>query len=176
MVSKVNALMDMGIQKTYQLITESGKNIRTTGNHPYLVNQTLTDPTKKASISEGSFSGLRQDWVDNATPSINNNIPYQLLNVNSGAVDPRGIEPLQATLTESLPYPAGPQNTFTTISQPGKWIKVSALKPGMEIATVDGWEKIVEIREHAREQVWDIEVENTHNFVGNNIVAHKYLH
>ncbi|MBI2620950.1 hypothetical protein HYW61_01860, partial [candidate division WWE3 bacterium] len=36
-VSKVNALMDMGVKQTFLLTTESGKSIRTTANHPYLV-------------------------------------------------------------------------------------------------------------------------------------------
>ena len=33
----VEQTMDKGIQNTYLLITESGKKIRTTANHPYLV-------------------------------------------------------------------------------------------------------------------------------------------
>ncbi|MFA4889075.1 MAG: hypothetical protein WC628_05835, partial [Candidatus Omnitrophota bacterium] len=36
-VSRVNALMDMGVKPIYKITTESGKIIRTTGNHPYLV-------------------------------------------------------------------------------------------------------------------------------------------
>ena len=35
--SKVNALMDMGVKKIYKLTTASGKTIRTTAEHPYLV-------------------------------------------------------------------------------------------------------------------------------------------
>jgi len=35
-VSRVNALMDMGVKEIYKLTTATGKTIRTTGNHPYL--------------------------------------------------------------------------------------------------------------------------------------------
>jgi len=35
--SRVNALMDMGVQEVFELRTASGRTIRTTGNHPYLV-------------------------------------------------------------------------------------------------------------------------------------------
>src|SRR3989339_941945 len=45
--SKVNALMDMGVKQIYKLTTASGKTIRTTGNHPYLVN---VKPTKVGKI------------------------------------------------------------------------------------------------------------------------------
>ncbi|MBI2017785.1 DUF3800 domain-containing protein [Candidatus Daviesbacteria bacterium] len=59
-----------------------------------------------------------------------------------------------------------------------KWIKIKELKEGMEIAVVDSsghvkWEKIAKIEKMGREQVFDIEVEGTHNFVGNDIVAHN---
>ena len=35
--ARVKALMDMGVKPIYKLTTASGKTIRTTGNHPYLV-------------------------------------------------------------------------------------------------------------------------------------------
>jgi len=54
-----------------------------------------------------------------------------------------------------------------------EWKKVSYLRPGMLIATIDGWEKISHIYPVGRQQVYDIEVEGTHNFVGNDIVAHN---
>lgn len=56
------------------------------------------------------------------------------------------------------------------------WKKVSELKPGMKIAIADsavGWDEIVSIKSVGREQVYDIEVGGTHNFVGNGIVAHN---
>jgi hypothetical protein len=84
---------------------------------------------------------------------------------------------------------------FTGISQPSssrlrpdyrkvldlsraKWAKVINLSPGMEIAALDAagapvWDRITKIEILPPEQVYDIEVENTHNFVGNDIVAHN---
>src|SRR3989344_1702837 len=35
------------------------------------------------------------------------------------------------------------------------------------------WDEIISIEENGEEQVWDIEVEGTHNFIGNNIFAHN---
>ena len=34
--SRINALMDMGVQEVFELVTKSGRRIRTTANHPYL--------------------------------------------------------------------------------------------------------------------------------------------
>ncbi|MFH1890454.1 MAG: hypothetical protein ABIJ91_02730, partial [Candidatus Kuenenbacteria bacterium] len=34
--ARINGLLDMGVKPIYKLTTESGKQIRTTGNHPYL--------------------------------------------------------------------------------------------------------------------------------------------
>ncbi len=54
-----------------------------------------------------------------------------------------------------------------------KWQKVAKLRPGVQIATIDGFEHIVSIKTLEAQQTYDIEVENTHNFVGNDIVAHN---
>jgi hypothetical protein len=40
--SRVNALIDMGEQEVYELVTKSGRKIRTTANHPYLVREGAT--------------------------------------------------------------------------------------------------------------------------------------
>lgn len=67
------------------------------------------------------------------------------------------------------------------------WYKVSDLTVGTEIARpradIDAtsgtlsddivWDEIVSIKPVGREQVYDIEVEGTHNFVGNGIFAHN---
>ena len=59
--SKVNALMDMGVKEIYKLTTASGKTIRTTAEHPYLVKTGAGDitnaPTKGFSVRD--FSGAR---------------------------------------------------------------------------------------------------------------------
>ena len=73
------------------------------------------------------------------------------------------------------------KNMLTQISplvNGGRWTKVSELKKGQMIATVGAggkavYEQIAEIKQTPAEQVYDIEVENTHNFVGNDIVAHN---
>ena len=68
-----------------------------------------------------------------------------------------------------------------------RWRKVRHLAPGMEIATHSGrvqhegqsrhgdvqWDDIVSITPVGREEVFDVEVEGTHNFVGNGIYAHN---
>ena len=63
--------------------------------------------------------------------------------------------------------------TRLTIPPDVKWVKVRELKTGQRIATIDGWERIASIRKIGRKQTWDIEVEGTHNFIGNGIVAHN---
>jgi uncharacterized LabA/DUF88 family protein len=63
-------------------------------------------------------------------------------------------------------------------SKNGMWRKVIDIKEGQEIA-IEGqrdttrWDKIVKIEKLPAEQVYDIEVEGTHNFIGNGIVAHN---
>lgn len=58
-----------------------------------------------------------------------------------------------------------------------KWTKVKDLKIGNSIAVYDdgnfAWDEIVSIKSVGRERVYDIEVENYHNFVGNGILAHN---
>ena len=58
------------------------------------------------------------------------------------------------------------------------WYKVSDLRPGLEIAVPSKtgnvlWDEIVSIKPVGREKVYDIEVEGTHNFVGNDLFAHN---
>jgi len=58
------------------------------------------------------------------------------------------------------------------------WYKVSDLVEGLEVAvpSKEGeliWDEIVSIRPVGREHVYDIEVDGTHNFVGNGIFAHN---
>ncbi|MFZ3100270.1 MAG: NYN domain-containing protein, partial [Minisyncoccales bacterium] len=68
---------------------------------------------------------------------------------------------------------------FVKSDDGGRWTKVADICEGMEIATADEnsgravWERIAKIEKLPAEQVYDIEVEGTHNFVGNGIVAHN---
>jgi len=58
-----------------------------------------------------------------------------------------------------------------------EWVKVSELEEGMDIAVSDGdgikFEKIINIETHLPQHVYDLMIENTHNFIANDIVAHN---
>ncbi len=61
--------------------------------------------------------------------------------------------------------------------QDAKWLKVSQLSAGMQIAVCDPessdgvvWDEIVSIESVGREHVYDIEVEDTHNFVAGHLL------
>ncbi|PIR56774.1 MAG: hypothetical protein COU72_04455, partial [Parcubacteria group bacterium CG10_big_fil_rev_8_21_14_0_10_41_35] len=66
-----------------------------------------------------------------------------------------------------------PYHKILDLSSKTNWVKVKHLKPGMTIATANGWEKISAIIPRGRKQTFDIQVAGTHNFVGNDIVAHN---
>ncbi|MEK7170648.1 MAG: hypothetical protein AAB767_05155, partial [Patescibacteria group bacterium] len=60
----------------------------------------------------------------------------------------------------------------------GMWRKVTDITVGQEIAVagqknIAHWDKIVNIESLRSEDVYDIEIEGTHNFIGNGIVAHN---
>ncbi|MBI3294920.1 MAG: NYN domain-containing protein, partial [Deltaproteobacteria bacterium] len=85
---------------------------------------------------------------------------------------PRGadhdrLSPALSILSQIHPYVKG-----------GLWKKAAAVRAGDMIATrgTGGkpiFERIIKIEKTAPEQVYDIEVEGTHNFIGNDIVAHN---
>ena len=58
-----------------------------------------------------------------------------------------------------------------------EWLKVTELKIGDEIAVADGdgvkFEKIISIKTHEPQHVYDLAIENTHNFIANDIIAHN---
>ena len=73
---------------------------------------------------------------------------------------------------------------FPVLGDMAQWQKVKELKAGTQILVtgygVEGstekdvfWDEIVSIQKVGREKVYDIEVEGTHNFIGNGIVAHN---
>src|SRR3990167_5550737 len=89
-------------------------------------------------------------------------------------------------------------NFFRKNNIEGEWRTVAELEVGQQIAVPrDGllevhnaglinsrewlgeddilWDEIESIKYVGTEQVWDIEVEGTHNFIGNNIFAHNTL-
>ena len=86
--AKVKALLDKGVQTVFKLTTESGRTIRTTGNHPYLVKNFFSSP--KASQSLPTTNGDKNSLLDHlssvAESSFNmvfgerRKIPQDLLN------------------------------------------------------------------------------------------------
>ncbi len=97
-------------------------------------------------------------------------------------MDLPGVEPGRLGVSTQSSKPAKP--TPTSLSQNttkgATWTKVIYLSPGDEIAVVDSskvtqvkFVKITSIEYVGRKQVYDIEVEGTHNFVANGIIAHN---
>ena len=105
------------------------------------------------------------------------------------AVEASGIAPERVFLTKEFSDYSAPTALplYQEKLQQAKWTKVIYLEPGDEIATVDFnceqsavscepyvlWEKIKSIEFVGYEHVYDIEVEGTHNFVANGILAHN---
>ena len=81
-----------------------------------------------------------------------------------------------ATFASSSGVLTSYQNTSVFVND-GVWTKVKGIKEGDEIAVTTGtqavWDKIIKIEKLPAEKVYDIEVEGTHNFVGNDIIAHN---
>ncbi|MBI2597072.1 VCBS repeat-containing protein [Candidatus Daviesbacteria bacterium] len=218
---QVEKTMDMGIQTTYLLITGSGKNIRTTSNHPYLIRNKLSfgSLTQESYIDKDNSYGIegnhyRADGEELIRVNIHlfnflslKNIPATRAIIAAGKLsvnNPRYFvtempkNPGEISNTPNQPdaklmetsanasLTADLENIFldniltynltkkqVSVNENNEWVKVSQIKPGMEIATIDGWERVVAVKEFAREQTYDLQIANTHNFVGNNIVAHN---
>jgi hypothetical protein len=106
----VRGLYRLGEKDIYVLTTTSGKFIRTTNEHPYLVRHTTSD-----------------EFAD------------------------------------------------------GAWLKVAQMHTGMLIAVTDEqnenalWEAVTSITIESPEMVYDIEIDDTHNFVAGGIIAHNTL-
>ena len=68
-VSRVNALMDMGVKEIYRLTTATGKTIRTTANHPYLAVDGFDNERAAVFVDSANFEmscrfcGLEKDYV-----------------------------------------------------------------------------------------------------------------
>src|SRR3989338_9176832 len=54
-----------------------------------------------------------------------------------------------------------------------KWRKATEIKVAAEVPAIDGWKRVIPIKEKGRVQTYDLQIANTHNFVGNDIVAHN---
>ncbi|MBI2676678.1 MAG: hypothetical protein HYX21_01825 [Candidatus Yanofskybacteria bacterium] len=197
---KVKGLMDMGVKPIFKLTTASGKTIRTTGNHPYLVRIPEDSPrggrkfdwrNQKAAFGAalGDFTGIVDSGLSTFYQySSTENKVKSIVDISefSEAVEMAGVEPARPWLTSRVFYPSiptAPQSYQEDIGQAkvkpseGRWTKVISLREGQQIAVADGkqavWDTITKIETLPSEQVYDIEVENTHNFIGNDIVAHN---
>ncbi|MBT4358903.1 MAG: M48 family metalloprotease [Candidatus Pacebacteria bacterium] len=122
---KIKGLMDMGVKQVYELVTEDGRKIKTTANHPYLVRTTK----KSAEADLVHLTDLSTSWID----TLRINISQKSGLSNYRGVDPSGVEPDKLGVSTQLGKPAGPI-PITNISYGGEWTKVSELKSGMEIA------------------------------------------
>ena len=104
------------------------------------------------------------------------------------AIFPAISEDLPNWPVDNLPIPPNNiTNQSNNVKSPANksfslgWTKVVDLSPGDEIAVMETtsdlkevvFVKIASITYVGEEQVWDIEVKNTHNFVANGIVAHN---
>ncbi|MBI4022174.1 MAG: hypothetical protein HY372_02360, partial [Candidatus Andersenbacteria bacterium] len=94
----------------------------------------------------------------------------------SGSLDARSFAPrngYRRVQNDTTRAPNIPAPLDMSSGQP-QWTETQYLQKGMRIATVHGWESIVNVYPMGtKEPMWDIEIENTHNFVGNDIVAHN---
>src|SRR3989338_5838205 len=228
--SKVNALMDMGVKQIFELKTEDGKTIRTTGNHPYLAVQKGAEfpETKKAGSESPALlvvSGKNQDsspknyfYYSKASNPVNSCFQNNLKQPRWTGRDsnPQFLGDNQVFCRLKLPAPAETatllyqnevekENNISNVENvvfdflyenksllethfyynqsselvKPKWVKVVYLSVGDELAVASDdfqtvkFVKIKEINIMPAEQVYDIEVEGTHNFIGNGIVAHN---
>jgi len=75
--AKVKALLDMGVKPVFRLTTESGKTIKTTGNHPYLaIRQQYEDKKQKTTIQlRTAESVAREHGLDPESLSKDREIP-----------------------------------------------------------------------------------------------------
>ncbi|MFH1956488.1 MAG: hypothetical protein ABIJ28_02475, partial [Patescibacteria group bacterium] len=79
--ARINGLLDMGVKPIYKLTTESGKTIRTTGNHPYLVKSEIQIENQSFFVTEGFIkeNKIAQNKQDNTHYDVENNISHNNL-------------------------------------------------------------------------------------------------
>jgi hypothetical protein len=178
---KILALMDMGVKPIYKLETEDGKTIRTTGNHPYLKG------LSKKSAQSANFSRTAYNTVVLVNHPNKVSIANQKTLSSPFAVDKEktmdgtGFEPVGSWVINQDRYHTLPMASLLYYNQfqNAKWLKVIHLQEGDEIAVASEdltgakFSKIKKITILPAEQVYDLSIENTHNFVANGIIAHN---
>ncbi|MCG2702052.1 hypothetical protein L6273_02795, partial [Candidatus Parcubacteria bacterium] len=169
-------------QKTnnhYQSKSDNHSNIKVNNiNHNYSPNflnlKAITTNTIPNSASVVKIAKSIEKGASEKAGTIKlapNQPAERLINKSESVVNKAGSNFINNNLTKnnfSVKWPAM-SNT--------NWTKVIYLSVGDEIAVADGnklnWQKIKSIEELPPQQVYDIEVENTHNFVANGIIAHN---
>ncbi|MBI2591269.1 MAG: tail fiber domain-containing protein [Candidatus Brennerbacteria bacterium] len=177
--AEIKGLLDMGVKPIYKLITEDGKNIRTTGNHPYLAIKNKKSALKAESLESqnDSNSVLTLDYSLTKQKTLSS-----LLNVdNFLSRGPAGNRTPKTLMSSQNSNHSGPTATQLYDNQLTNaiWTKVVYLEEGDEIAiATDDFKKVEFVKishiiQLPPEQVYDIEVEGTHNFIANGILAHN---
>ncbi|MFH1896313.1 MAG: MerR family DNA-binding transcriptional regulator, partial [bacterium] len=227
---EVTALLDMGVKPVFELVTESGKRIRTTANHPYMVNLTRGEAKTRTQLqeieslareygigreylsSQYEFSETREIWSHRSSEEGSHINPSEHSG-GSGETDTQGISsvPIHSQrkfVRDSgllgtgskieIPEPRSDQPNYSEnisdtsyanganqlLQEESLWLEAIYLKPGDSIVVTSPlstshlppyvvWDKIQSIEYVGEEQVYDIEVEGTQNFIANGILAHN---
>ncbi|MEK7099056.1 MAG: NYN domain-containing protein, partial [Patescibacteria group bacterium] len=130
-VSRVNALMDMGVKEIYELITVSGKRIRTTGNHPYFIKASSPElPKKKPRLgiffdnANMFYAQKEAGWkVDFARLKNELSPAFDVKFINFYSAVPAAGDPAREA---TLRYIASIQKDVTLKTKPLKYIKIQA--------------------------------------------------
>ncbi|PIS16397.1 MAG: hypothetical protein COT61_04145, partial [Candidatus Portnoybacteria bacterium CG09_land_8_20_14_0_10_44_13] len=198
--AKIKGLLDMGVKPIYKLTTEDGRTIRTTGNHPYLTKQgwakvaNLKEGEMIAVPKEDLFAPFgdqnNNSESDGQESTENIEIGHNVVDVHSyfvaNKLNPQKnidkIKPVKiiGKLIDSVA--SGPMNIEAKNTCPiSRQISESVSNLGEnKLATIYSQynnaesdvkrEKIASIEYVGEEQVYDIEVEGTHNFVAGHFV------
>ena len=177
-----------GKKTVYELKTRSGRTIKASANHPFLridgwtpleklrVGEKLAIPRKivcekaPSSVTEEEIALVRRFDLDV--------IPKEAWNtVVEAAKEKFGLtwEDIQKGL--GLPY-CGSTLFESGISQQ-RMEQLEAILPSAELRNLAHsdvyWDEIVSITELGKEDVYDLTVEGTHNFVANDIIVHNSI-
>ncbi|MEK7611415.1 MAG: hypothetical protein AAB486_03545, partial [Patescibacteria group bacterium] len=134
---------------------------------------------EKMEKEEGAVSRLYPRCRGMITPQLQEQYTNFIATLSNTptARHPEPFDYAQDRLREGS-LPNGRALDTTEWKRGGSWTKVSELLAGQMIATVGTngqavYEKVVAIKQTPAEQVFDIEVENTHNFVGGHYVDRR---
>ncbi|MBM3253709.1 MAG: response regulator, partial [Candidatus Omnitrophica bacterium] len=142
---------------------------RDTRNSGHTETSTSLSSTSTSDSGIGKLSSLRDQ--------IYNSIASFILEIASSIVSPCEAQPGSAgTCTEYPPSDSGSimtLNRFIISNSPINKNTTLFLRSQEENSTDLLWDRIVSIEYCGYEHVYDIEVDGTHNFIGNNIFAHN---